>query len=318
MRVLQALLMSAAILLLMDLFAGFFGPRTGRLAGALMAANPVLAKADVFIENTALAIFLSALAFRWLWNARDSERIGTSAAAGAGLGLAGLANPTFLTALPWAMALLFAKGRRWRPPMVLAAATLLVLLPWALRNRAVFHRWIPVTDTFPIVLWEGNNPNATGGLTLSDGRAIPVPEDLLAATSGLDEAEVYRKFGKEAIAFIRENPARFVLLRTKAYFYFWMTSRPWLGRGTAVDVVNVAAALLLLVTSAAGLWTAARSGTPGWAFWPLFFLGFSAIYGLTHADVIDRYRLPLDPYLTGFSALFLARMRERRASPKTI
>jgi len=50
-RLVQAALMSASLLILVRLFGRIFGASVGIATGALLTLNPVLAKADVFIQN---------------------------------------------------------------------------------------------------------------------------------------------------------------------------------------------------------------------------------------------------------------------------
>ncbi len=84
-----------------------------------------------------------------------------------------------------------------------------------------------------------------------------------------------------------------------------------MGYGERIDILNVAAAGMMLITALVGLILAAHAQPLAvWVF-GLLFLSYSSVYGFTHADSIDRYRLPLDPYLLGFSAFALKNVGRR-------
>ncbi|MBI3650453.1 MAG: glycosyltransferase family 2 protein [Acidobacteria bacterium] len=82
-------------------------------------------------------------------------------------------------------------------------AVLLVMAPWVYRNYRVFHAIIPATTFGGGVLWQGNNPEATG--LPSDGGFQPHAEVT-------DEVLRDALARKEAMAFIKEKPKRFARL----------------------------------------------------------------------------------------------------------
>jgi 4-amino-4-deoxy-L-arabinose transferase-like glycosyltransferase len=307
-RAVQAILITLSTLILMRLFAMVFDAPTGLMAGLLILLSPLLAKADVFIENIALSIFLSSLFLTFLWDALEGKPM-ASAKTGVFMGLTALANPSFIPFFPCALVLLFLRAHteRWRQCFVMAGVSLLLIAPWSVHNRLVFDRWIPINSTYPFNIWMGNNPLATGSFTLYGGQTFPIPTDLIKQTAGMNEADRNSYFGKIGWQYARTHPKRFLIVRAKAYFYFWMTSRPWMGYGTRIDILNVGVAAVMLASALAGFFIALRiQGTACWVF-GLLFLSYSTVYGLTHADSIDRYRLPLDPYVWGFSALWVTR-----------
>lgn len=312
-RILQALMMTVATVLLIGLFSRVFGPGIGLLTGLLITMNPVLAKADTFIENTALSIFLSSCFLYYLWRTLQNDQP-APLRTGLFMGLTALANPSFIPFYP-CVAFLFMRQTfqdRWLKGVLILLVAGLTILPWSLRNHHVFNRWVPVNSNFPFNIWMGSNPLATGSFTLRGGEPFPIPEDILQQTQGMNEADRNSYFGKIGWRYARSHPAHFFRVRLKAFFYFWMTSRPWMGYGKRIDIINVSGALLMLITACGGWILAFRQGyREGCIFFALFFLSYCSVYTLTHADSIDRYRLVIDPYVLGFSAVFLKTIFEK-------
>ena len=292
-RLCQAVLMTFSILIVMRMFGEFYGAGVGTLTGFLLTFNPILAKADVFLDKTLLPIFFITL---FLWSFFKEK----PASAGIYMGLTALCNAAFLIFYPIAVLILYLrKGVKSAGTMLLL--TVLVLTPWTLRNYFVFKRFIPIRSSAPIQLWLANNPMATGGITQYGGANMPYPDGLDKANGEMDSMAVYEQAAKD---YIRHHPKRFVVLRARAFFYFWMTSRPWLGYGEKIDILNVAGAIFLLLTFIPGLVIAFQQNRSVTWVWILFFASYVSVFTLTCADSIDRYRLPLDPFLLGFSAVF--------------
>jgi hypothetical protein len=97
-----------------------------------------------------------------------------------------------------------------RRAAVLIAAMIAVVAPWTLRNYAVLHHFVPVSDNGGITLWVGNNPDASG-------QFVPVP-NRLAQLPELDRARIGRA---EAVAWMRAHPARVAELALRKQVLFW-------------------------------------------------------------------------------------------------
>ena len=52
--------------------------------------------------------------------------------------------------------------RNWKLPIIGAAMSVLVLLPWAIRNKHLLGEWIWTTTNSGVTLYDGFNPDATG------------------------------------------------------------------------------------------------------------------------------------------------------------
>jgi 4-amino-4-deoxy-L-arabinose transferase-like glycosyltransferase len=78
------------------------------------------------------------------------------------------------------------------------------ITPWSLRNEKVFGHFVLMSTSDGVNLWIGNNAN-------SDGFYMPLPESV----QGLGEYDQNKKLQQEAIRYIFENPAGFVLRSIK-------------------------------------------------------------------------------------------------------
>lgn len=90
-------------------------------------------------------------------------------------------------------------------PAALIAA--LVLLPWWVRNWALFGRFVPLTTASGVGVWIGNNADATGNW-------IPPP----ASLRGLPELEFGSRAAARARAWIAGHPLGFLVLNATKFF----------------------------------------------------------------------------------------------------
>ncbi|KPQ01358.1 glycosyltransferase family 39 protein [Marinobacter sp. HL-58] len=107
---------------------------------------------------------------------------------------------------PGAVLLLFALLHR-RPAhlghlAIIALTTIVMVIPWGLRNYEHFDAVVPVSNNGGINLYIGNNPHASGGYKYDD--------EVVAPLEGLDETERDKKAKKLAIEFIRDEPVTFI------------------------------------------------------------------------------------------------------------
>ncbi|MDL0429716.1 glycosyltransferase family 39 protein [Marinobacter sp. TBZ242] len=107
---------------------------------------------------------------------------------------------------PGAVLLLFAFLHR-RPAhaghlAIIALTTIVMVIPWGLRNYEHFNAVIPISNNGGINLYIGNNPHASGGYKYDD--------EVVAPLEGLDETERDKKAKKLAIEFIQNEPGTFL------------------------------------------------------------------------------------------------------------
>jgi 4-amino-4-deoxy-L-arabinose transferase-like glycosyltransferase len=168
-QIVAAGLGTAACALVTAIGCRLAGPRLGFLAGLLASIYPPLVYAALRIQSINFTV-PALLCLVWLAaRHRDERRLGLAAALGACGGLGMLAEPILgapLAVLITWMAIIGRSGSRWlpclRPAGIAGATALVILLPWTARNLAVHGRLVLVKSSFPYVLWQGNNPAATG------------------------------------------------------------------------------------------------------------------------------------------------------------
>lgn len=200
----------AAILLIGHLGRRLFGPTTGLLAAAILAAYPrhvlqstVLVSEHLFLPLLLLLLTVLAAA----WSRPAAWRL--AVLAGAATGALALVRPIgYLLGLLW-MGRMLTNRRQWRT--VLAELTLVlaaqhaVMLPWAIRNHATLGAFSFLSSAGGVDLLIGNNPRATGGWM----PWRPVLEELEPAardtTVGCFTTD---KLAREAaLRWMRDNPA---------------------------------------------------------------------------------------------------------------
>ena len=160
-RISQAVLGTITVALIGLVALELFGEETGLIALVLAAVYPVLIELSVtLVAENLLTLLVLATVYAGLRVRRArSARTTYAWVAGAGL-LTGLATLTHENAIVILFPLLVAvwTGRpRTAPrslaaPALLIAVTVLMVLPWTIRNAVVIHHFIPVSDETGITL----------------------------------------------------------------------------------------------------------------------------------------------------------------------
>ena len=204
----------------------------------------------------------------------------------------------------------FQSGKFWSSVMhvgIVIVVTVLILMPWTLRNYRVFGDFVPVYTNGGRNLFIGNNPEASGGF---DSR----PLRTYAPEEALDEVSRDRYFRNLAINYILEHPARFAFNAAKKVLHLYMRddqgvsfatkvnyqTLPPVGLGLAILVSDGYYYLVLLLAS----WTVIdrlrgpREIDSALLLPGIFILFFTFIYIVFFA--MDHYHVP---YLFAFSLL---------------
>lgn len=187
----------------------------------------------------------------------------------------------------------------------------LLLVPWAIRNRVVLGEWIWLTTRGGISLYDGLGPQADGSSDLRDVKQMD-------AVAGLGEVAWHRHFTTESIRLMKEQPER-----------AWRLALIKLGR-TWNPVPNAEAYQSRMVRAIAAAWsvpsfTLAVIGAILWikrdrgvGGWTVLFLLLPALFvcGL-HCFFVGsvRYRVSVMPMIAVLGAFALAAMMSRIAIP---
>ncbi len=198
-----------------------------------------------------------------------------------------------------------------RPAHLLAALAVgaALILPWTVRNFAVFERFLLLNSQAGLALWNANHPDL--GTKFEAAAMFPIPEDL----RGLNEVDLTNELMRRGVQLILADPGRFLLLsldRLRMWFIFWPMRESSL-------ISNIARPLSFGVSLPFIIIGLVRS-VREWRRWLLLYL-FIALYTFIHVIswVQIRYRMPVDLALVPFTGLGLAtcwdwlqRLRERR------
>jgi len=232
---LNALLSALALPLAWLLARRLAGMRVAFVVACLMAVDLDQAKlGGSALTEPLLTVLLLGFALAW---AR-----GRTIPAAVALGLATLTRPEVFL-LPFAFALFL---REWKRPAVLLAAVVIAITPWAIRNAATFHAFVPFTTMGGVTLRAGMNPEEEKLPFRKKGqsRAMKFRSGVELAETGTEVA-YSREMAGDAIRYARENPrAALTLTAAKAM----LLATPVQRKGTsAVYALAVLGALWALI-----------------------------------------------------------------------
>ena len=225
---LEVLIQWATILLLPILSQRLFDSRLpGYFAAAVVIVSPAI---TLGWEGTASALLLA-----------------IAAVAPATVLLSGLLIGLGILLSPVVGAAIFVMHFRWNRAFV-ASLGLAVLLcsPWTIRNYAVFHRFIPVRDSFGLAMRLSYNPLAPVATTDPQlGTAFLTYEPafnpaLRPRLAALGEAAFYEQAGNEAEQWIRSQPRKAAELVTRRIVAYWFPAgQPFLAAITILSLAGI-------------------------------------------------------------------------------
>jgi 4-amino-4-deoxy-L-arabinose transferase-like glycosyltransferase len=224
----QVLLHVGAMLLARQMLLGVSVPAADGCAALGILYPPFLTATATVLQETMLS-FLAAL-FAWcLWRAAEAPGAVRSFAAGASLGLAALGKVVILPlALPAAALLAMAPRRSWLRPAACLLGVATVVLPWALRNRAVLGR-LEVT-------------NGNGGHTFLGGAVSNTIEDWYGFPEYREALERWQAGGRRkeplldrylfgvGLERVKAEPGRWLALVAGRVVRFMLPARHWMAQ----------------------------------------------------------------------------------------
>lgn len=215
---------------------------------------------------------------------------------------------------------LFSKKINFYRMALIIISSLVILIPWTIRNYNIHKRIIPVTTQFGVNLWIGNNPDATGTdyykiMSFKKEEYIlmtqTLPSNIKDSLSRISEIECMDFYLNESFKFIKKEPIKFIsLLFKKFYYYFWFAP-PSEYSSKDLEKFRILFYMIylpLLITGIAGIFSSIKDHKNVLLIiFCIFFI--SCIYIFTHVGLI-RYRLPLELYLIIFSAYFVKYLKK--------
>ncbi len=269
----------------------------------------------------------------WLVIAHRSEL--WLGAAGLVFGFATLVKAQTLVVIPMLFAIDWLReGEPWRrvlpvamrAALVLAGAAL-VVTPWAWRNHEQLGSWVMVSTNGGFNLLIGNSEDATGGYA-ETGTAFVA----LMARRDLDEVARDAEAKRLGLAWVAENPVRFLALAPRKLALLWLpdgeaewayqAGAPSYARHQtlyrAVRVLNQAYYALLMIGFAASFVLVTRQRRAAgerWVDWWLLPWGIAAYPSLVAMIIFgqSRFHYPVMPFVCLACGWLLARGVWRRA-----
>ena len=197
--------------------------------------------------------------------------------------------------------------------------SLIILVPWTIRNYSVHHHIIPVTTQFGINFWIGNNPNATGTdyykvHSVEEENFVLMkqtfPRKIKNELGRKSEIERSKFFLSQGIKFTKQNPTKFLKLLLKKCFYYWWFAPSEINASR--DVIKYKTMLIIfyvpvLILGLLGiLMSLSRKFIKNTLLIILIIFFISSIYIITHVGLI-RYRIPLETYLIMFGCFAIVK-----------
>lgn len=252
----------------------------------------------------------------------------TAAFAGVALGLAALERPTGLAVVPLVLVWLAlrAEERRYRGRRAAAyvGATLLVLLPWVVRNQVALGAPL-LSTTAAEAFWRGNAAHSLGSSYLPSGDTVlgTAPVALRGKLAGQDELGQSRLFWGTAVEDLRGRSLGFLIGVARKFVGFW-TVLPVSGilyppAWVYGYFAYYAAILALALVGCASLWApeGPAGAVPGLLAVLAVLIGVSLAQSLFYVEL--RHRWAVEPLLLVLTAVGGTRLWSRartRAVPE--
>lgn len=189
------------------LAARFWGARIATLTALILAVWPTLVMYPTILASELPFLFLTLLSLD-VWSNENVRPLKKWLSTGLLLGFAALVRPqALLLPLLFAFCSAASAGMAWTAirsqlQLLIPASIVMaiVIAPWTWRNHQLYGEPVLISTNGGITLWMGNTPG-------TDGRYMYVPEEFGA----LPENERARAMGREAKAYIKQDPAGFLV-----------------------------------------------------------------------------------------------------------
>jgi 4-amino-4-deoxy-L-arabinose transferase-like glycosyltransferase len=321
-KIAQALLGAASIWLIAAIAGRAAGPRAAATAAAIAAVYPPLVWMPSYVLSETLfstvalaaALVLGFVAPRASGLAPPTSRLAPRAALFAGAVLTGLGiltRPAMLFFLPFAAVWLWRK-RTLADALVFVVLAAVCVAPWTIRNHRVYGRWIAVASEGGVTFWTGNHPLAVGDGDLAANPAIKRAElAFRAAHPGVTAEELEPLYYRDALAWIRSDPAAWLRLLARKAFYTVVPAGPsYAVHSTKYVAASISAYLLVLPAAIAGAWRWRRWATRSAGAVPLWLMAAATVTAGLVFFPQERFRIPvIDPALIVTAALLAGAAR---------
>jgi hypothetical protein len=322
----QIAVAAATAYLVLTIGRKFLNERAAVFAALLATLNPYLVWHDIHINRELIDQLVAAALFLLVLLAARAGSLWLVAATAAVAGVAILGNSR-LAALPLVLAVFIAWHHRRHALTIIGlvvACSVLVVLPWAARNKVQVGCWAITTDGKS--LWKANNINTYA--TLQAGKWIDDVPALPGAPTITPEFEVgYYKHGRivrvnecaqmrlyehATFAFWREHPAEKLKLMGQATRMLWSPKQtrtqggPEAKAGTLRQWLEAVWAIPVYILALIGLFVVPRR----FAALALTFLAYETVAAWVFAGA-TRYRISFDFVLALLAGAAIERLWSR-------
>ena len=327
-RIIQALIGSAACVLLGAAASKLVSKRVGLIAGLMLAVWAPAIFFDSLLQKSVLDMFFMCLSL-WLISAISNQQsaISAPAALGAALAALSLTRENGLLLVGVVAVWLWFRGKR--AVLLFAVGLALVFAPVVARNYSVDGGFYLTTSQFGSNFYIGNNPNADGTYaSIRFGRGAPeferldakeVAEETVGRT--LAPSEVSSFWTGRALGYITSQPWSWVKLTgRKILLLVNRTEMLDTEAQESYQEFSIVLRVLAWVTHFGVLVPLAVAGMIiAWPdrrrLWIIYALASAYAISVVMFFVFARYRYPLVPFLIVFAAAaFDSRLRERLAA----
>jgi 4-amino-4-deoxy-L-arabinose transferase-like glycosyltransferase len=332
-RISQAVLGTSTVALIGLVALELFGEVAGLIALVLAAVYPVLIELSVTLvaENLLTALVLAAVYAGLRVRGARSARTTYAWVAGAGVltGLATLTHENGIVILFPLLVAVWTRRPRLEPaslaaPALLIATTMLMILPWTIRNAVVMHHFIPVSDETGVTLVGTYNVASAADPQLAYKwrifYGIPGERSLVREESTLTEPEIGARLESQALHYISAHPfSPFAVAfhNTLRMFelegsFAWQASASAISLPTNTARIGIFSFWFLCLLAIGGAFTRLARSAPKWVWAVPLLLALSVV--VVNMET-PRFREPIDPFLILLAATGLATVvaRLRRA-----
>ena len=278
-----------------------FSEGAGILAAISMAFYPPsILFSTMRVHPVVLVVLLIGMIILYLFRIQEHWRSRDAVICGVLMGLTALVEPAgilfYVAGCVWLF--LWSAGSRLaavKSSLLMGTVCILCVLPWTIRNYAVFHAFVPLKSSMGANLLQGNNPYADG-VSFEDflqQQRLLFTEPERKVMHGLDEVQLNKIMQEKAIGFIKADPKRFTQLTLKRIYYYWSLVNPY--RPTPYDNLRIVTYGPVLILAVIGLVLARRRWREGSLFLALI-VSYPLLYYVTQVTIY-RYRYGVEAFL---------------------
>jgi 4-amino-4-deoxy-L-arabinose transferase-like glycosyltransferase len=321
-QLIQIFLAAFTILIMYKTARLLFGEKIAFLTALGVAIYPPFIYYSIKITPATFTLFLTSLTILLFLKIKKGNP-GLAILGGVVLGLSILNEPVTLIIYPVVVIWYFIKNNSIKNFLILIITSILILVPYTVRNYSIHHGFVPITTQFGINFWIGNNPRATGTdyykvYSIKQGNSVLMTQTLPRKTR-LDlnkKAEIERSefFLKQGIAFVKQNPGQFIKLTLKKFYYYWWFTPKHINGSfdahkyrTVYTIIYLPVLILGILGMALSI---AKKYIKNSLFIVLILLFISSTYIITHVGLM-RYRVTVEIYLIMFSSMAIVNLVSR-------